>query len=436
MKRALVIVLLLVLAAASASANPLDVFGLGGRGPALAGALSTLADDASAAYYNPAGLALGDRPTFLAGYSFGIPRLTFDGRDAPEETARGVTLGLSLPRQISGTTAAFGIALYFPDQRVVRIHSTAATEPRFAQYDNRLQRIAIHPALAWRPRPWISIGAGVSILSDAKGSGTSFDLGLDLNRISDPSAQRATASIDVSLPTRVAPVAGIWLTPHPDWRIALTYRGSLSLDVSIDTHVAIDAGILKGQAITGFSASDYYSPAELTLGVAYNATRTVTLTAEATWYRWSQAPSPLPTAQAMIQIGIPIDVVQVSIPSAAYQPSDTVATRAGIEARLSPKPWLDVELRGGASFEPTPYPRQTGMTSLADNDKFVLAAGAGLVFRDLGEILRGPVRLDFYLQAHLLRERFHPKDDPLGPTPSFRSGGSLWASGFMLGVGF
>jgi hypothetical protein len=113
-----------------------------------------------------------------------------------------------------------------------------------------------------------------------------------------------------------------------------------------------------------------------------------------------------------------------------------VVPRIGLEARLSPKPWLGVDLRGGAAFEPTPYPRQTGATSLADNDKWVLAAGVGIELRDLRGVVRGPLRLDLYAQAHLLRDRLHPKEDPLGPTPTFRSGGSAWASGFMLGLGF
>jgi long-subunit fatty acid transport protein len=426
----------IVLSAGLASANPLDTFGFGARGPALANAFSTLADDATAAYYNPAGLALGDRVRFFAGYSFGAPRLSFDGREAPAETARGISLGLSIPRLVGGTTAAFGVGLYFPDQRLVRIHTAGAADGRFALYENRLHRVAIHPALAWRPAPWISVGAGVSILADAKGAGTSFDLGLDLNRVTDPTAHRAAASLDVRLPTRVAPVAGLWAQPHPRLRLALVYRGPLSLDVSIETDVAIDAGILRGRALTGLAASDYYSPGQLALGAAFDLSRAVTLSAEATWYRWSAAPSPLPTVNALLELGIPVDVVRVSIPGEAYQPSDTLAGRLGVEGRLAPRRWLDVDLRGGVSYEPTPYPRQTGVTSLADNEKWVVAAGAGFVFKELGEVLRGPVRLDVYAQAHLLRERFHPKDAPFAPAPSFRSGGAIWAGGLMVGVGF
>jgi long-chain fatty acid transport protein len=429
----------LVLAATAASvaaANPLDMFGLGARGPALAGAVSALCDDASAAYYNPAGLALGSRAGFAVGYSFGVPRLRFDSREAAAETARGVTLGITIPREISGTTAAFGIALYFPDQRVVRVRSVPAALPRFVQYDNRLHRVAIHPALSWRPWPWLAVGAGVSILADAKGGGADLDLSLDFERLADPTAHRAAAKLDVQLPTRVAPVVGLWARPHPRLRAGLTFRGALSLDLSLETRVAIDAGILKGRSISGLTSSDYYSPDQLSLGLAFDVSSRVTLMAEATWYRWSAAPSPIPVVKALLDLGVPIDVVQVSIPSSAYQPSDVIVPRLGVEARLEPSKSIGVDLRGGLSFEPTPYPRQTGVTSLADNDKLVLAVGAGLELRDLGSMVRGPLRFEAYVQAHLLRDRLHPKDDPSGPAPTFRSGGAVWAGGLMMGLGF
>jgi long-chain fatty acid transport protein len=435
MKRALALLFALALAP-RAAANPLDMFGAGGRGPALAGAFAALADDASAAYYNPAGVALGDRVRLLAGYSFGLPRLAFDGRGAAAETARGVTLGLAIPREVEGTTLAFGVALYFPDQRVVRIHALPAAVPRFVQYDNRLHRIAIHPALAWRPTPWLAVGAGVSILSDAGGPGADFDVALDLDRPTDPAAQRASARLDVQLPTRAAPVAGIWLRPHPRIRAALVWRGALSLDLDLTTRVRIDAQFLRGNAVTGLASTDYYSPDQLALGLALDVLPVLTLSAEATWYRWSGAPSPIPTVRALLDLGLPVDVVQVSIPPSAYQPWDVVTLRLGLEARLSPRPYLGLDLRGGAAFEPTPYPRQTGATSLADNDKLVLAAGVGLELRDLAGLVRGPLRLDLYVQAHLLRDRLHPKEDPLAPTPTFRSGGAVWASGLMLGLGF
>jgi long-subunit fatty acid transport protein len=430
-------VALAVLAACSpAYSNPLDIFGLGARGPALANAMGPLADDAAAAFYNPAGLALGTRPSVLLAYGAGWTHLRFDGRDAGGETARGMTLGVAFPREVAGTTIAFGAALYFPDQRVVRVRALPSTEPRFASYDDRMHRIAIHPALAWRPWSWLSFGAGVSILADAKGAGADLDVRLDLNRAQDPAAQRAQASLDVQLPTRIAPVVGLWARPHPRVRASLVYRASLSLDVALDTRLRIDAGLLRGSALTGLSQSDYFTPAALTLGVAAEAIDGLTLSLEAAWFRWSSAPSLLPQIRAALDLGLPLDVVSVPFPDAALRLGDVVVLRLGVEGRIRAGAGLDVTLRAGGAHEPTPYPRQTGPASLADSDKWLLSLGAGIEWRDLGAIVRGPLRVDAYFQAHVLVDRLHPKLDPFGPTPTFRSGGRLFAAGLAVGLGF
>ena len=425
----------LVCGAPRGYAITLDAYGFGGRGPALAGAMGPLADDATAAFYTPAGLALGTQPTLLIGYGAGVPRLTFDGRIAPVETARGISLGLAIPRSIGTTTLAFGAALYFPDQRLVRIRALPATEPRFSLYDNRVHRLAVHPALGFRPWPWLSIGAGVSILADAKGAGTDLDVTLDLERTQDPTAQRASASLDVQLPTRIAPVVGVWARLHERLRASLVWRGAISLDVALDTRVKIDAGFLRGRALTGLSSSDYYTPHTLSLGAAFEVTRSITLSAEATWYRWSAAPSPAPLIRAALDLGLPIDVVNVSVPASAYQPWDIVVARLGAEGKLRPRKDVELTWRAGFAYEPTPMPRQTGLTSLADNDKIVLSAGVGVAFEELGGLIAGPLRVDAFLQAHVLRDRVHPKAIAL-PTPTFVSRGEIWVLGTAVSIGF
>ncbi|MCA9563669.1 MAG: hypothetical protein KC561_09285, partial [Myxococcales bacterium] len=54
--------------ASPATADPLDAFGSGARAISLGGAFTGLADDSSANYYNPAGLAQADNLRFDIGY--------------------------------------------------------------------------------------------------------------------------------------------------------------------------------------------------------------------------------------------------------------------------------------------------------------------------------------------------------------------------------
>ena len=55
--------------APAALANPLDYFGFGARGPGMGNAQVALADDFSANYYNPAGLATRDALQLQIGYT-------------------------------------------------------------------------------------------------------------------------------------------------------------------------------------------------------------------------------------------------------------------------------------------------------------------------------------------------------------------------------
>ena len=86
-----------LLAAARADANPIDLFGFGPRGQAMAGAQVADAEDTSASYYNPALLARSSDIRIDVGYQLAVPRLTIDGRDNDVDVSRGLALGLAVP---------------------------------------------------------------------------------------------------------------------------------------------------------------------------------------------------------------------------------------------------------------------------------------------------------------------------------------------------
>ena len=67
--------------AATAHANPLDYFGFGARGPGMGNAHVALADDFSANYYTPAGLATRDALQLQLGYALIAPSLELNGED-------------------------------------------------------------------------------------------------------------------------------------------------------------------------------------------------------------------------------------------------------------------------------------------------------------------------------------------------------------------
>src|SRR5690242_10325140 len=113
----LVAVVASLFAARSAQGNPADAFGLGARAPALGSAYAAVADDSSAGYYNPTGLAQAAELHIDIGYQMARPRLSVSGEPQTLMDSRGISAGVVLPGSIFGVRFAFGLTLFLPDQQ-------------------------------------------------------------------------------------------------------------------------------------------------------------------------------------------------------------------------------------------------------------------------------------------------------------------------------
>ena len=125
--------------------------------------------------------------------------LKIDGRDANVTSPRGTSVGIALPAHVGPFTAAFGLAVYMPNQ-VHRAHPARARDrAAFALLDNNLQHVVAQPVVALRFGHAFAIGAGASILADAAGNGVTFDVGItNGNKVGQ-------AALDVTLPIRPRP---------------------------------------------------------------------------------------------------------------------------------------------------------------------------------------------------------------------------------------
>src|SRR5262245_36441938 len=289
----------------AAIADPLTTFGFGARAEGLGGALTADATGYAAAFYNPAGVARSDDVEAAVGWSYGAMQLRLDGRDAQVTAPHGVSLGLSIPIPLGPVRLGFGIALYVPDQFIARIQAAPASEPRFILLGNGPDRIVIMPALALSPWRWLSVGAGATLLAGAAGNGIAFDVGL----VAGEKVSRA--GIDVSLPIRASPVAGLVVTPIPRLRLGLSYRGALELDVRIDILARVDiAGAVQGTTAIGLRAASYYTPRRLALGAAFDITPRLTALAELAWLDWSAFDSAVADLRIAIALGVVPPLVQ------------------------------------------------------------------------------------------------------------------------------
>jgi long-subunit fatty acid transport protein len=416
MKRALAC-LALLLAPAIARANAPDAFGFSPRIAGLAGAGTAEARGPAAAFHNPAGVALADDIEASIAYSYGGMALKIDGRDANVTSARGTSLGLSLPAHLGPLVAAFGVAIYVPDQFIARIQLVPATEPHFALLDNNLQHVVVTPVVALRFGHAFSIGAGASVLADAAGNGVTFDVGItNGNKVGQ-------AALDVALPIRAAPVVGLTIMPKPWLRVAAAYRGELDLKLTLDILAHVDLpGAISGDTLISLIALNFYTPHTVTGAVSVDL-GALTLTAQLDWLKWSSFTQSLPSLDVTIGLGIAPPLVAPQFPSVRFD--DQYIPRLAAEVRRTLSAHLELSTRIGYAFMPSPVRPQTGLTSFADNDRHVIGIGAGLALHDLVRILPKPLQLDAALQVQQLQPRSTAKDPQVTASPGFTSSGTI-----------
>ena len=423
----------------AARANPIDAFGFGSRAQAMGGAATADSDDASANYYNPAGLVRGHDLRIDIGYRYAQPLLKMNGRDVGVDASRGFALGIAAPGKIGGFRFAFGVALWLPDQRLTRVRSLPYQEPRFVYYDNRMQRLWLSANLAVQIVPGLYIGAGLTFMSRTTGQ---VNLMGDI-AVSDPDSSTLVTNINVDLVAVRYPEAGILWDVSRNLSLAASYRDSFSL--VLDQGFRIDGNVGEpGQppVVAGgyFQAhtvsTDLFQPWQLTLGARARLTRRFQMTYDLTYAGWSAFP--VPAAELSLAFDIKQFNSKVHLPPSRTYPApgfhDIVIPRIGGEYRAYDGRRLAVDMRGGYSYEPTPVPEQIGESSLADSDKHTFSIGIGLTLRRLQPILLlpEPISIDAHFAVTYLPDRDNRKEDPLDPTGDFVAGGTVVQAGLMM----
>ncbi len=418
----------------SAVANPVDAFGIGARGAALAGAQTAASKDSSANYYNPALLARLNDLHIDIGYRVAAPYLTIGGANLGVDTSRGTHIGIAVPGALGPLQVAIGGATFIPDQHLSRVRSLPPGRPRFSLYDNRPQRFFLAANVAIRAGERVWVGAGISFMSNTSG-GVVLD-----GRIGFPDAADSDLSlaIDIDLQTIRYPQAGIAIQVSPWLLVGASYRGQFNL-VS-DLHIRLQGDVgrenLPPLVENGFLelrslVQDLFQPAQFTVGAALKTAGGWTFTLDASFHRWSQLTNPSAQIDVDADLGDFNDLVEIPMRKAARDPQfhDILIPRLGIEAPLYQDEMIQMIARGGYSYEPTVAPEQTGETNFVDNDKHTVSTGLGIEFDGLGSIVTQPVSFDLYMALTVLPERSHRKLSPIDPVGDYRAGGWIAAFG-------
>ncbi len=388
----------------SARAGVEDIVGLGPRDTALGGSYVARPGDFAAAYYNPAGLAPGGavkehggffeltvaavwaRPFVHADRTGGGPVAT-PGTPDTAGALLGARFSAGQMFDLDGLDA--GLALYLP-AHIFRWTIAPDDDPQWAMLTDRSQVLSFDAGLAYRVTRWLSVGVGARALFDVQtvttGSVTSVQQAKDPATGNDVLLAHTRLGTDAQVFGRITPQAGLLVTPIDAVRVGFAWRAQSYVDDWGYTRIAGVPGL--GNLGYSHHFAHYFHPTELALGASWDVTRTLDVSADLTWNRWSAALSTNRNDLGAVQFG------------------DTWTPALGARLRLGPS----ASVMAGYRFYRSPLDNFGGPTNLLDNDRHVTSVGGDL---DLGklvcECLQG-AKLVAAVQPTLLVSRTDTKD--------------------------
>jgi len=213
--------------------------GFGARAIGMGGAFTAVADDFSAIYYNPAGLAQIEGYAIHAEYLTVIPRIYIQEGSGPETIILdkwtkapviGLTIDLSDAIQFTRRRMVLGLAGIFPDnfRNVYKIRYGTFYDPYLALYGDSTvdQSLAIWVDLAIEIFPWLYLGGGISLIIH----GEDITMDVVVNTQLQPEIEKSTSKLYIT--TETYPVAGILLKPTKRSRLGFSYRKEARFNVS------------------------------------------------------------------------------------------------------------------------------------------------------------------------------------------------------------
>jgi long-chain fatty acid transport protein len=376
----------LLCARASATASPLELFGFGGRSPAMAGTGVASSDSYEAVYLNPAGLARVIAKRATVGGVYGDFTLRRSGEDPDVDPARGVVFGGQFPLPLGGTMkdrVGFGFGFWIPSETLNRARAPFPGTPSFVLLENRAHVIALQFATGVKVRDDVDVGVGVIALAILAGG----------IHVSTDAAGRFATTSEQELLTRFAPVAGVTWHARPSIDLGVVFRGTSRSDYDIAVTTDIGDVVPIQLPPIRIAGNAQYDPMTVAVEAAWRARPDLLATAQLQWQHWSAFP--LPT----------LNPVSGTPPQEEPGFHDTVVPRLGVEyTRASGQAVL--ALRGGAAFVMSPAPEASGRQSFLDNHRLVGTAGIGYS----APRSRLPISIDLWAQAHQLVPRRHAKD--------------------------
>ena len=331
------------------------------------------ADDASAIYFNPAGLTQLQKPQLSLGASFVLPSVEYHGNGVSEDmdTKINTLPNMYFTSPIIENKLAAGIGINVPYGLQGKWDGDGFS--RYVVTDFKLSIINVNPTITYKPLSCLSIGAGL----DYYYATTDLDKHINVGLIN---SSLTGTSIDPTTPEGLQDAdlhgdafgynAGILYTITPQHSIGISFRSKADLDLK----GKLSLSRLSGATAAVFGSSDFDTrtttnatlPEMLSLGYAYKHNNLWSIEADVQWTNWSR-----------------FDVLKSSFDSTnplleannedVRNWHNTWSFALGGEYALSEA----IKVRGGYTFHESPVPGDTFEPSVPQSSRHGLFTGLG-----------------------------------------------------------
>ncbi len=354
-------------------ANGLSLNSLGSRALGMGGAFVALSNDATAIYWNPAGLA-DQKASVLAYFTGVMPMGTYKttGIDATMESNIYPTGGLIANYRMEKLALALGV--YVPSGLGAEWDLTDFGVPAAANLElfTKIAAINISPAVAYQVNDQFSIGIAINItygMFDLKQQLSGADFGLGLYQFEENSnglGFGATIGLKYKFSDQLAAGASVRLAS----KVAMSGTAKLPLFQALPTIPS--AGVAPGPGESDFDR-DVTWPLWIGGGLSYKPTECLTLELDAQYSQWSELDKLVATykdaywAAYMKALGEDEFVMDWK---------DAVQIRLGGQYMVSPC----TAIRLGYYYDPAPAPDETLNILFPSSTNHVITAGFGYSF--------------------------------------------------------
>lgn len=347
-------------------------------GVGLAGALTARADDASAIFYNPAGLGFQSGLSVIAGISLASPTVSAtdpSGGVFPAQAANFILPTIFVAARVTDQLA-LGLGVFVHHGGGANFENPDDSRPfpgRFLTLRSAIQTVTFNPTLSIRIVPEVSVGGGLDIEIGSLELVRSLALGSAEGRIA--LAGSSTPAIGGNIGALIRLIDG-------RLNFGLTFRSSLNLRFDELRVGATGPSGISFQFPFNRGATNLPTPHTVTIGVAGQPARWLTLSLDVVSSLWSTVHDQ--------RITLSDDAGDIQTTTVPRNWRDAYSVRGGVEVDLGPvleartKFWP--KLRVGFGYDPTPVPAQTLDPAVPDADRFFPAVGVSLGYRGLGSI--------------------------------------------------